>query len=74
MDVEGKEKEVFVSFDLKKCQPKMVIVELEDDHPSFKDDESFIKNIKQLRSFILNNGYEEIYRYKINTIFKIHKF
>ena len=52
----------------------MVIVELEDDHPSFKDDESFIKNIKQLRSFILNNGYEEIYRYKINTIFKTHKF
>ena len=52
----------------------MVIVELEDDDPSFKDDESFIKNIKQLRSFILNNGYEEIYRYKIYTIFKTHKF
>tara|TARA_A100001388_G_C28666529_1_gene449396 strand:+ start:183 stop:896 length:714 start_codon:yes stop_codon:yes gene_type:complete len=73
VDVEGKEKEVFDSFDLKKWQPKMLIVELEDDHPSFKDDESFIKNIKQLRSFILNNGYEEIYRDEINTIFKIHK-
>ncbi len=73
VDVEGKEKEVFDSFDLKKWQPKILIVELVDDHPSFQEDKSFLKNNKQLRREILNAGYEEIYRDCINTIFKINK-
>ena len=61
------------SFDLKKWQPKIIIVELVDDHPSFQEDKSFLKNNKQLRREILNAGYEEIYRDCINTIFKINK-
>lgn len=69
VDVEGKEKEVFNSFDLDEWKPKMMIVELVDDHPSFQKYEDIVKTNKDLRSFIKSKGYIEIYHDKINTIF-----
>lgn len=74
VDVEGKESEIFKTFSLDEWKPKMLIVELEDEHPSFQKYENLITDIKELRSFILNSGYTEIFKDQINTIFVRNNF
>ena len=69
VDVEGKESEVFKTFELDDWKPKMLIVELEDNHHSFQKYPELINEIKELRSFILDKGYVEIFKDYINTIF-----
>jgi FkbM family methyltransferase len=74
VDVEGKEAEIFKTFDLDEWNPKMLIVELEDNHPEFQEYPELLSEIKQLRSYILSKDYVEIYRDEINTIFVTEKF
>lgn len=69
VDVEGKEYEVFQTFDLEIWRPKMMIIELEDEHPSFKKYDDLISKIKGLRNFILDKNYVEVFKDDINTIF-----
>lgn len=69
VDVEGKEYDVFQTFDLDTWKPKMLIVELEDEHPSFKKYDDLISKIKSLRNFIISKNYVEIFKDEINTIF-----
>jgi FkbM family methyltransferase len=69
VDVEGRESDVFDSFDLEKWKPKMMIVELEDEHESFLKYKDLIDSLKNLREFIKSNGYNEIYKDHINTVF-----
>jgi FkbM family methyltransferase len=72
VDVEGKEPEIFETFELDEWQPKMLIVELEDEHPSFSPYQSVIDTIQKLRNFIKSKNYIEIYKDHINTVF-VHK-
>lgn len=68
VDVEGNEDDVFNSFDLNFWNPKMIIIELVDDHPEFSKFD--ISNIhKKLRMKIRNSNYIEVYKDHINTIF-----
>lgn len=69
VDVEGKESEVFKTFELDEWTPKMLIVELEDEHESFQKYPELIIEIKELRNFIHKKGYVEIYKDHINTVF-----
>jgi len=69
VDVEGQEKDVFDSFNLSYWKPKMMIVELEDNHESFQIYENHVKTPNLLRKEIINNGYTEIYKDHVNTIF-----
>jgi len=69
VDVEGKEYDVFQTFDLEVWKPKMMIIELEDEHPSFKKYDELISKIKGLRNFILEKNYVEVFKDDINTIF-----
>lgn len=69
VDVEGKESEVFKTFDLDEWKPKMLIVELEDEHPSFQKYETLVEDIKNLREYISEKGYQEIFKDHINTVF-----
>jgi FkbM family methyltransferase len=69
VDVEGKEFEVFKTFELDEWNPKMLIVELEDEHESFQKYPELIVEIKELRNFIQKKGYVEIYKDHINTVF-----
>jgi hypothetical protein len=69
VDVEGKESEVFKTFELDEWTPKMLIVELEDEHESFQKYPELIVEIKELRNFIQKKGYVEIYKDHINTVF-----
>lgn len=69
VDVEGKESEIFKTFDLDEWRPKMLIVELEDEHEEFNNYPEMIKEIKALRDFIHSKNYIEIYKDSINTVF-----
>ena len=69
VDVEGFEYEVFKSFDLNIWKPKVMIVEIEDQHPSFEKFSNFTNSCKELRNYITNNGYLQFYVDEINTIF-----
>lgn len=73
VDVEGREHEVFYSFDIQKWKPKMMIVELVDDHQYFQDNSQIVSKVKELRQFIVSNHYKEVYRDDINTIFINHE-
>jgi FkbM family methyltransferase len=72
VDVEGYELNVFNSFDIDEWKPKMVIVELNDYHPSFWKNESLIRSSKIIRSLLSLNSYFQLYADHINTIF-LHK-
>lgn len=69
VDVEGKESEIFQTFELSEWKPKMIIVELEDEHPTFQKYPDFVEKVRQLRSYILDQGYTQIYKNKWNTVF-----
>ncbi len=69
VDVEGKETEVFQSFDLSIWKPKMLIIELEDEHPEFQKYPDIIQKCKTLREYIHSKNYTEIYKDHINTVF-----
>ena len=72
VDVEGKESEIFQTFELNEWKPKMIIVELEDEHPTFQKYPDFVERVQQLRSYILDEGYTEIYKNQWNTVFVSH--
>ena len=68
VDVEGNEDDVFNSFDLNFWNPKMIIVELMDNHPEFTEYD--ISNVhRNLRGRIGKSKYIEVYKDHINTIF-----
>lgn len=69
IDVEGNEYDVLNSFSFKEFEPAMLIVELEDEHPDIKQYEKLRENNVNARNLIKNNGYEEIHRDYINTVF-----
>lgn len=74
VDVEGRENDVFDSFDLDKWKPKMMIVELEDEHESFQKYQEHVEVHKLLREKIHSHRYVEIYKDHINTIFVRKEF
>ena len=69
MQKEFPEAEVFETFELDEWKPKMLIIELEDEHPSFQKYEDLVNRIKDLRGYILSKGYREIFKDHINTVF-----
>jgi len=69
VDVEGREADVFEGFALNEWNPKMMIIELEDEHESFQKYPDHVAVHKALRDKIHASGYVEIYKDHINTIF-----
>lgn len=69
VDVEGGEENVFNSFSLSDWRPRMLIVELEDMHPSFRGYPTIVERAKRLRANILKQRYKQIYQDEVNTIF-----
>jgi hypothetical protein len=75
IDVEGREEQIFASFDLGEWRPKMLIVELVDDHPSFQESlNEYVKQSQNLRFHMGVNNYSEIYRDHINTVFILNDY
>ena len=72
VDVEGREEDVFQSFKFDDWKPKMMIIELIDDHPYFQDDKNLVESCRRVREYIINMGYFEIFHDEINTIFVLN--
>jgi len=69
VDVEGYEQQVFESFNMTEHRPKMMIVELSDNHQMFEDYPEIKNSHLTVRNYIINQGYKEVYADSINTIF-----
>ena len=69
VDVEGAEEKVLSGFDLLRWRPKVMVIELEDLHPDFKDYDEIVCSARRVREKLLSAGYAEYYRDIINTIF-----
>ncbi len=69
VDVEGFEESVFRGFDVKRWKPRLMIVELCDDHIDLKSHTEVMNSASWVRSHILSCNYVEVYRDSINTIF-----
>jgi hypothetical protein len=62
IDVEGAERRVFAGFDLEKWMPKTLLVELEDEHPDFRDNQRVVRDAGMIRSRIEAAGYRDYFR------------
>jgi FkbM family methyltransferase len=69
VDVEGLEDKVFEGFSIKRWRPKVVLVELEDEHPDFKDNDRVVRGARQVRRALSEAGYKVLYQDIINTIY-----
>ena len=69
VDVEGGEEGVFNSFSLDDWRPRMMIVELEDEHPSFQQFPAIVARARALRARLQAAGYDEVFSDHVNTVF-----
>lgn len=69
VDVEGSEESVFKSFSFNEFLPRMIICEIEDTHKDLSKFSSIKEKNERVRHHILTNGYREVYRDQINTVF-----
>jgi FkbM family methyltransferase len=69
VDVEGHEPEVFDGFDLAYWHPKVMVIEMTDNHPDFANKSVLNERYQALRQKILNEGYKEVHRDIINTVY-----
>jgi FkbM family methyltransferase len=72
IDVEGHEEQVLKGFSILKWQPKMIIIEIEDEHPDFlalHNAEEFLERFRRIRKTIEDAGYVLMYKNKINSVY-----
>jgi hypothetical protein len=71
VDVEGYELAVLQSLNFSKFIPRVIIIELEDDHEDFSNRGDCVKLLdnKKCRELITQHNYCAVYQDKINTIY-----
>ncbi|POR47347.1 FkbM family methyltransferase [Bosea psychrotolerans] len=69
VDVEGLEVQVFAGFTIERWRPKVVLVELEDEHPDFRDNERVRAGAIGVRQKLEQAGYKIYYRDIINSVY-----
>lgn len=72
IDVEGHELQVLKGFSLNIWKPKMIIIEIQDDHPDFQqlpNAHEFMKMFREIRHSIESAGYKLLYKNTINSVY-----
>lgn len=78
VDIEGFEWEALRNFDISHWKPKMVIIEIEDEHETFQDRQDVVgekeyqkirESFAHLRNYFANAGYKIVYKDHINTVY-----
>lgn len=78
VDIEGFEWQALQNFDIELWSPKMVIIEIEDEHDSFQDRSDIVghqawhdirQRFQNLREYFQNAGYSIYYKDHINTVY-----
>lgn len=68
IDVEGCEADVIASFDIVRWRPKMLVIELSDDHPDLQGQTAIVAEHRALRAQLAAAGYDTVFRDAINTV------
>ena len=74
VDVEGYELEVFEGFDLKTYKPKLMMIEMADNHPDLSKFETHNIKYATLRQIIKDAGYVEYYKDIVNSVFLLSEY
>lgn len=74
VDVEGYEFEVFKGFDINFWRPRAIIVELEDEHPDFRNNLRIVSRALKVRQMLQRARYELFYKDHINSIYTRKNF
>jgi len=69
VDVEGAEDKVMAGFDIARWQPKVILIELEDEHPDFRDNARVVNSAASIRARIEGLGYSAFFKDHINTLY-----
>ncbi len=68
LDVEGYEEEVLKGFSLNYYKPKIIVIEIPDEHEDFKNNSNFISKCKRIRE-ILNSNYKLIFKDIVDNVY-----
>lgn len=72
IDVEGHEQQVLNGFSISVWKPKMIIIEIQDEHPDFlalPNADEFLDRFKRIRNVISAAGYVLVYKNMVNSIY-----
>jgi FkbM family methyltransferase len=69
VDVEGNELEVVSSFDIDYWKPKVMIIEIEDEHEDLKKFPLVVEKCRKVRSLVESHGYKIYYKNFINSVY-----
>ena len=69
VDVEGAEEKVIRGFDIDKWCPKVILIELEDEHPDFRDNSRIVSAVAGIRRKIEAAGYSIYFKDLINSLY-----
>jgi FkbM family methyltransferase len=69
LDVEGFEENVLKGFTITRYHPKMIIIEIADQHPSFIHSEPLMNKFKRLRDYFKNNGYSLLVNDVVDNVY-----
>lgn len=69
IDVEGAEPQVMAGFDVGRWRPKVILVELEDDHPDFRTNQRVVEGVMAVRKRIEEADYAPYFKDAINTLY-----
>lgn len=75
VDVEGHEEQVLRGFSIEKWHPKMIIIEIQDEHEDFQklsNASEFFERFQRIRARIAGAGYVLIYKNTINSVY-VHR-
>tara|TARA_B110000261_G_C12937212_1_gene298940 strand:+ start:56 stop:733 length:678 start_codon:yes stop_codon:yes gene_type:complete len=68
LDVEGYEEEVLKGFSLDYYKPKIIVIEIPDEHPDFKHNSHFISKCKRIRE-TLNSNYKLVFKDIVDNVY-----
>ncbi len=72
IDVEGHEQQVLDGCSLARWKPKMIIIEIQDEHEDFlklPNADEFIARFKTIRKMIESVGYQLLYKNMVNSVY-----
>lgn len=68
LDVEGYEEEVLKGFSLDYYKPKIIVIEIPDEHPDFINNSNFINKCKRIRK-TLNSNYKLVLKDIVDNVY-----
>lgn len=74
IDVEGAEEKVMRGFSLQRWLPKAILIELEDEHPDFRDNARVVQSVGRVRALIENAGYSLAFKDHINSLYVLNSY